>query len=83
MTSKTIPAKLVVTCDRCGIETHQSLGRGRRRRKGVLSIKSEGLDQLGDPCCDATRSVDLCDACLYKIEIAIAAAMVLDGSERR
>ncbi len=83
MTSKTIPARLVITCDRCGVETHQSLGTGRRRRKGVLSIESDGLDALGDPCCNANRSIDLCDDCLFKIETAIEAAMVLAGSERR
>jgi hypothetical protein len=71
MTSKTIPAKTIVVCDRCGVETHQSLGKGRRRRKGVLSIESDGLDMLGDPCCNANRSIDLCDDCLSHMETVI------------
>lgn len=83
MASKTIPAKLVVMCDRCGLETHQSLGPGRRRRKTVLTMEGEGLDNLGDPCCNAHKQWDLCDDCWLKIETAIETAMVLAGSERR
>lgn len=83
MASKTIPARLIVTCDRCGAETPQAFGRGRRRREGVLLIKSHGLDNLGDPCCKADRSYDLCDDCLFIMERAIVSAMVLEGSERR
>jgi hypothetical protein len=66
MATKTIPAKTEVTCDACGLVTHQSFGKGRRRQEGRLTVKQHGLDMLGDPACDGTVNFDLCDECLNR-----------------
>jgi len=41
-----------------------------------LTLNAHALDMQGSPCADATRKLDLCDSCLYKVGKAIDAAMV-------
>lgn len=71
MSVKRIPEKVVVTCDCCGNETHQSVGPGRRRQETHMKISRHALDYLGDPAADGTVEFDFCDACAKLIEGAI------------
>lgn len=71
MSTKTIPAQTIKTCDRCGVTMDQ----GNSRQEGKLTLNAHALDMHGHACADATRKFDLCDSCLYKVGKAIDAAM--------
>ena len=76
MSTKTIPAQVIKTCDGCGV----IMDRGNSRQSGGLVLKADALDMQGSPCADATRKLDLCDSCLYKVGKAIDAAMAFPTS---
>ena len=44
-------------------------------RKSCGMFKADALDMQGSPCADATRKLDLCDSCLYKVGKAIDSAL--------
>lgn len=73
MSVKRIPEKIEIVCDVCGVLTHQSFGKGRRRQSGTLIFKQHALDALGDPAADGTLEFDLCDACLNRLRETINA----------
>ena len=72
MSTKIIPAQTIKTCDCCGV----TMDRNNSRQEGKLTLNAHALDMQGSPCADATRKLDLCDSCLYKVGKAIDAAMV-------
>lgn len=76
MSTQTIPAQTVVTCDCCKVTCTRSLGPGRRVAEGRLTIKQHALDYLGDPAADGSLTLDLCDSCLFKINTAINAVAI-------
>ncbi|MGN8062755.1 hypothetical protein ACTJK4_13945 [Ralstonia sp. 22111] len=67
MTTKTIPARTITTCDCCGVEMTGK----NSRLDGGIKIKENGLDFQGMAVADASRSFDLCDDCLPKVKRAI------------
>ena len=71
MSTKTIPAQIIKTCDRCGV----TMDRGNSRQEGRITINAHALDMHGHACADATRKLDLCDSCLYHVARAIDSAM--------
>ena len=71
MSTKIIPAQTIKSCDCCGVTTDRS----NSRQEGKLTLNAHALDMQGAPCADATRKLDLCDWCLYKVGKAIDAAM--------
>ena len=71
MSTKTIPAKTIMTCDGCGIECTTS----NRRKDGGLHIKEDALDYQGHAVADASQKYDLCDKCLTVVVQAIGAAI--------
>lgn len=72
MSTKTIPAQTIKTCDCCGVV----MSRNNSRQEGALTLKANMLDMQGSACADASRKLDLCDACLYDVEKALDAAIV-------
>ena len=76
MSTKIIPAQTIKTCDCCGV----TMDRRNSRHEGKLTLNAYALDMQGSPCADATRKLDLCDSCLYKVEKAIDAAMAPPAS---
>ena len=71
MSTKTIPAQTIKTCDCCGVVMD---GRNSRQ-EGALVLKAHALDMQGARCADATRKLDLCDSCLYDVSKAVDTAM--------
>jgi hypothetical protein len=71
MAIKNIPARIVKTCDRCGVV----LDGKNDRQEGAIHIKANALDMHGHAVADASRKVDLCDSCLFVVTNAIDAAM--------
>lgn len=71
MSTKTIPAQTIKTCDCCGT----TINRNNSRQEGGLTLKAHALDMQGAACADATRNLDLCDSCLYAVGKAIDAAI--------
>ena len=71
MSTKTIPAQTIKTCDCCGVV----MNNGSSRQEGALVLKAHALDMQGSPCADATRKLDLCDSCLYAVGKSIDAAI--------
>lgn len=67
MAVKTIPAQTIKTCDCCGVV----IDRGNSRKDASITLRSHALDMQGSPCADATRNLDLCDACAYSVAKAI------------
>ena len=64
MSTKTIPARTVITCDSCGAEcTPQN-----RRQGGGVILKADALDMQGHAVADATQEYDLCDRCRFSVE---------------
>lgn len=72
MSTKTIPAQTIKTCDCCSVV----MSNGNSRQEGALVLKAHALDMQGAPCADATRKLDLCDSCLYHVGKALDAALV-------
>ena len=64
MAVRTIPAQTIKTCDCCGDEVEAHNG----RKEAKLMLKQHALDMKGFACADASRSMDLCDACAWKME---------------
>ena len=58
---KTIPAKNIVTCDKCGYNSEQIPY--RFKMNASVQFKGAALDIYGDPACSANFTVDLCDEC--------------------
>lgn len=75
MSTKTIPAKTIKTCDCCGsvMDSRNSV------KDGGLVLKAHALDMHGAPCADATRQLDLCDSCLYDVTKAVDAVIAQRG----
>ena len=71
MSTKTIPAQTIKTCDRCGV----SMDSNNSRQEGKLTVNAHALDMHGHACADATRKFDLCDSCLHVVAKAIEVAM--------
>ena len=71
MSTKTIPAQTIKTCDCCGVV----MDRMNSRQEGALVLKAHALDMQGAQCADATRKLDLCDPCLYDVGTAIDAVL--------
>ena len=76
MSTKTIPAQVIKTCDGCSVTINPQ----NSRQEGKLTLNAHALDMQGAPCADATRKLDLCDSCLYKVGKAIEAAMAPPAS---
>lgn len=77
MSTKTIPAQTIKTCDCC----QAVMNHGNSRQSGHLTLKSDVLDMQGSACADATRKLDLCDSCLYDVAKAIDAAIAAQAQE--
>jgi hypothetical protein len=77
MSTKTIPAQTIKTCDCCQVE----MDRCNSHQDGALVLKAHALDTQGSPCADATRKLDLCDSCLYRVEKAIDATIAAQESK--
>lgn len=71
MSIKTIPAQTIKTCDYCGVVMDGK----NSSQEGALHLKAHALDWQGMPCADASRKLDLCNDCLFKVGKAIDAAM--------
>lgn len=71
MSTKTIPAQIIKTCDGCDVKIDAQ----NSRQEGKLTLNVHALDMHGHACADATRKLDLCDSCLYKVAKAIEAAL--------
>lgn len=63
MSTKTIPAQIIKKCDCCD----KVMDGYTARKEGMLTLQAHALDMQGSPCADATRRLDLCDSCLYKV----------------
>lgn len=72
MSTKTIPAQTIKTCDCCGV----TIDPQNSRQEGKLTLNVHALDMHGHACADATRKLDLCDSCLYKVAKAIDSVLV-------
>lgn len=77
MSTKTIPAQTIKTCDCCGIVVDRKNG----RQEGGLVLKAHALDMQGSPCADATRKLDLCDRCLYDVTKAVDVVLTMKGEQ--
>lgn len=79
MSTKTIPAQTIKTCDACGVVMD-----GRNSRQdGALTLKAHALDMQGSPCADATRKLDLCDVCLYAVGKAVDTAIAARAAQQK
>lgn len=81
MTTKIIPAQTIKTCDGCGV----TIDSQNSRQEGKLTLNAHALDMHGHACADATRRLDLCDSCLYKVAQAIDSVLAppLPASEAK
>ena len=61
MSTKTIPAQTIKTCDCCSV----TMDGQNSRQEGKLTLHAHALDMHGHACADATRKFDLCDSCLF------------------
>lgn len=67
MSTKTIPAQTIKTCDSCGtVMTSKN-----SRQAGLLKLRLHVLDMQGSACADGSRELDLCDECLYHVTKSI------------
>lgn len=71
MSTKTIPAQTIKTCDGCGV----TMDAQNSRQEGKLTLNANVLDMYGHACAAATRKFDLCDSCLLDVEKAIDSAI--------
>lgn len=67
MSTKNIPASVIVTCDVCGIECNMT----NRAQSGRLIVECAALDFQGAPVANGGFSRDLCDACLICLTDAL------------
>lgn len=79
MSTKTIPAHTIKTCDCCGsvMDSRNSV------KEGGLVLKAHALDMQGSPCADATRRLDLCDSCLNDVAKAVDTVIASKGDTAR
>lgn len=81
MTTRTIPAQIIKTCDCCGAEMTPLTA----REDGQLVLKRNALDLHGHAVADATQKWDLCDTCVHLAARTIAPfitkTIVTDGAE--
>ena len=63
MSTKTIPAQVIKTCDCCSV----TMNGQNSRQEGKLTLNAHALDMYGHACADATRKLDLCDSCLFDV----------------
>ncbi len=71
MSTKTIPAQTIKTCDCCNSVLSYSTN---HRQSGALHLKRDLLDMQGAPCASGAVSLDLCDDCLPIITEAVNTA---------
>ena len=71
MSTKTIPAQIIKTCDGCGV----TIDSQNSRQDGKLTLNAHALDMHGHACADATRKFYLCDSCLFDVAKAIDSAI--------
>ena len=71
MSTKTIPAQTIKTCDCCSV----TMNGQNSRQEGKLTLNAHALDMYGHACADATRKFDLCDSCLFDVAKAIDSAI--------
>lgn len=71
MSTKSIPAQTIKTCDCCGVVMDSKTA----RQDGGLVLKADALDMHGIAVADASRRIDLCDTCLYVVGTAIDTAI--------
>ena len=71
MSTKTIPAQTIKTCDCCSV----MMDGQNSRQEGKLTLNAYALDMYGHACADATRKFDLCDSCLFDVAKAIDSAI--------
>ena len=64
MSTKKVPARVKVTCDACGAICNRGLGKGSRKRKGIIIVEQASLDYSGEPVANGGYRYDLCDKCL-------------------
>lgn len=55
MSTKTIPAQTIKTCDCCSV----TMDGQNSRQEGKLTLNANALDMHGHACADATRKFDL------------------------
>lgn len=67
MSTRTIPAQTIVTCDCC------KRSGTRRVKSAAIVLHRNALDWHGDPVADGTIRFDLCDECESLIAKAINA----------
>ena len=79
MSTKTIPAQTIKTCDCCGV----TMGGLNSRQEGKLTLNAHALDMYGHACADATRKLDLCDACLSDVTKAIDSVIATRNPQSR
>ncbi|MNR62989.1 hypothetical protein D3C85_1851510 [compost metagenome] len=48
-------------------------------KEGGLVLKAHALDMQGSACADATRRLDLCDACVNDVASALDAVIAQKG----
>lgn len=67
MSTKTIPAQVIKTCDCCeSVMDHRNA-----RQDAKLTLKFDVLDMQGSACAQGGSTLDLCDSCLHSIREAI------------
>jgi hypothetical protein len=71
MGKKIIPSQEIVTCDGCGSQCGHGPALEPRKMRSVVTFARCGLDMLGDPACDATKVIDLCDKCAENLDEAL------------
>ena len=71
MSTKTIPAQTIKTCDCCSV----TMDGQNSRQEGKLTLNAHDLDMHGHARADATRKFDLCDSCLFDVAKAIDSAI--------
>lgn len=69
MSKQTIPSVIVTRCDCCGRTNGASDANPTTFRYGVrLSLDQPALDFSGAPVASATIEMDVCDACMCKVD---------------
>lgn len=71
MSTKTIPAQTIKTCDCCGV----TMDGQNSRQEGKMTLSANTLHMHDHACADATHKFDLCDSCLFDVSKAIDSAI--------
>jgi hypothetical protein len=67
MTTTTVPARTVTTCDGCGIECTNK----NRSRSGTMTLRADQLDHQGTPIANGGGIYDFCDHCVSLVMAAV------------